>query len=107
MPLLAGCSEIDPCENVVVKTVFSPDKSHKVVVFTRGCGATTSDSTQVSLLRANEEEGNSGNALVFKDERDVEVTWKDDHTVELAYSWQDPIFQEAQPIDGVWIKFVR
>jgi len=38
------------CENQIVSEIPSPDRSYKVVIFQRACGATTDFSTQISLL---------------------------------------------------------
>lgn len=41
------------CGNTLVDEVISPDGARKVVVFQRSCGATTDDTTQVSILPAD------------------------------------------------------
>lgn len=40
------------CGNAPIEEVVSPNGAHKVVVFQRSCGATTGDSTHVSILPA-------------------------------------------------------
>jgi hypothetical protein len=40
----------DMCGNEVISESHSPDGAKKIVVFQRGCGATTGFSTQASLL---------------------------------------------------------
>lgn len=58
--LLAG-----DCGNEPISEIQSPDKSLKVIIFQRDCGATTGFSTQVSILPATRSLPNeSGNALV-------------------------------------------
>ena len=43
----------EPCENTVLQTSVSPDKSFKVIVFERLCGATTGFNRQCAILPAN------------------------------------------------------
>lgn len=42
------------CENKIINSVESPDKSKKVIVFVRSCGATMPWVTSASILRGNE-----------------------------------------------------
>src|SRR6266436_2819762 len=51
--LYFGCG-FDPCGNVELKTINSPDGKRKAIIFQRDCGATTGFSSQVSLLHAND-----------------------------------------------------
>lgn len=93
--LLSGLP--DPCDNDVVAVLPSPRGEHRVVVFVRGCGATTSNSTQVSLLERDEPLGSGGgNLLIVDDNRGkapiarhggpfVEAQWIDEHTVLLKH----------------------
>lgn len=48
------------CENTIIQTVESLNKKHKAVLFERSCGATTGFSSQVSILRIDEDLGNNG-----------------------------------------------
>ena len=41
------------CGNEIFQEVYSPDNEYKAVVFQRDCGATTSFSTQISILKAS------------------------------------------------------
>lgn len=43
----------DPCHNEILVESISPDRTKKLVVFQRSCGATTGFSTQVSLISPN------------------------------------------------------
>lgn len=56
----------DMCGNEVHSEVLSPDREHKVVVFQRDCGATTSFSTQISIIDSDDElENDSGNIYII------------------------------------------
>ena len=56
----------DMCGNYIHKEYLSPDARHKAVVFQRDCGATTSFSTQISIISAKEElENTKGNIYII------------------------------------------
>lgn len=62
---LSDYSLAGSCGNEPISEIQSPDKSLKVVIFQRNCGATTGFSTQVSILPANRQLPNeSGNIMV-------------------------------------------
>jgi len=64
------------CENTVIVKVPSPDGKLEAYVFERGCGATTGESTQVSILLAGENLSNeAGNVCVIDASSKVEVRW--------------------------------
>lgn len=109
--LLSGSP--DPCDNDVVAELRSPQGGHRVVVFVRGCGATTSNSTQVALLSAGEPLDNEGgNLLILDDNRGaapvaahggpvVEATWIDEHTVLLRHHGSARVFKKKERVGGV------
>ena len=49
---LWACGKLDPCGNTIVARVASPSRIHDAIVFERDCGATTSWSTQVRIVRS-------------------------------------------------------
>ena len=83
LPLLAlvacvGCS--DACQNTIASRSISPNGARAAVLFQRDCGATTSFSTQISVLRPDEEPSDGGNAFVADD----------DHGAARVGSWEGP-----------------
>ena len=80
---------MDPCENQVLSRASSPDGAKDAIVFVRDCGATTSYSTQVSVVPKGTpflttptewSSTPSGNALIVsggdrKSPATVEVEW--------------------------------
>ena len=65
------------CENSVLSEEPSPDKLLKAVSFIRGCGATTSDSLNVSVIPINEQI-DTGNAYVaenISNEQQITISW--------------------------------
>jgi len=78
-PLFSGA-----CGNEVLSTNVSPNGRYTAYTFTRDCGATTSVSYQLSILKKDQELKNkSGNTFVSKQEFDVE--WADDTQLNVAY----------------------
>ncbi|MFV0368437.1 MAG: hypothetical protein ACK5KM_08260 [Hyphomicrobiaceae bacterium] len=61
---LSACS--DPCANKEIARALSPDGEWLAVLFTRDCGATTSISTQVTLMKPDAGDTNGpGNVLTM------------------------------------------
>jgi hypothetical protein len=78
------------CGNEIYQEVYSPGKLYKAVVFQRDCGATTSFSTHVSILKAStilkDEPGNTFIMDGHPDWTGVEINWETDRLVTIAYS---------------------
>lgn len=105
------------CGNRIVSTEMSPDRAMKAVLFERDCGATTGFSSQVSVLRAEEELPNAGgNAFAANESRGGEATawggpfvalhWADAHKLVVKYdSGADVRFKadRVDDIDLVWL----
>jgi hypothetical protein len=75
------------CGTEVYQTLYSPDKAFKAVVYQFDCGATTSFSTQVSLLKADavieNEAGNVFSAKGHPKDAALEVKWVDSHHLSI------------------------
>lgn len=72
------------CGNEVVSANDSPNEAYTAYVFTRDCGATTSVSYQLSILKKGKMLKNKGgNTFVSEEEFDVE--WTDDTALTVAY----------------------
>ncbi len=78
------------CGNQVFQEIYSPDSQYKVVIFQRDCGATTGFSTQLSILKAEEELSNtSGNILVLDGhpkQTQIQVDWQNARSVDITYA---------------------
>ena len=79
----------DMCGNDIHVQILSPDKRSKAVVFQRDCGATTSFSTQLSIINASDELPNErGNIFSIKGHPQQvapTITWQDDKTLRIHY----------------------
>ena len=99
------------CGNAEVKEYLSPDRTMKVVVFTRDCGATTDFSTQVSVVHASESVPNGGgNAFVVDSDhghasRAVDVHWVDARTIELSHDVGARVFKAETSVSGIRIVY--
>ena len=72
MLLASGCS--NACRNDIASIAAAPGGKHQVAMFTRNCGATTGNSTQVSVLGVDEPPTAAGNAFVA-DRGTVATAW--------------------------------
>src|SRR5262245_2535310 len=99
---LAGCS--DSCSNMVVSSLDAPDGRHSAALFQRDCGATTSYSTQISVLAPGEQPSGSGNTLVADDDHGAartgewsgpwaEVKWLASDHLLIRYATKSRIFE--------------
>jgi hypothetical protein len=101
------------CGNDFIKAVVSPDGTQKVVVFQRGCGATTGFSTQASLLPTGALLPNkSGNVFASDTNHDaapsgpgggpdIEVVWHDAQAVTISYRPSVRVFKAESLVGGV------
>ncbi|MCL2832610.1 MAG: DUF5412 family protein [Treponema sp.] len=71
-----SCSGI--CENKILTISFSPNKEYKAIAFIRTCGATTSFSPQVSILKKNEKFSNKkkGNVFIGNNSNNINIYWE-------------------------------
>ena len=101
--LLNGCSSLDPCENTFIRQVTSPNGKLKAVVFSRGCGATTSESVQISILEVNaplpEEAGN----VSVVEESNVYVNWLSSSQRQVIIPAASKIYTQEQKYGSITI----
>ncbi len=73
------------CANEPIATEVSPDGTLKAVLFRRNCGATTSYSTQLSIIPAKRSLPNEpGNIFVQRGEATVAIHWIDAHPLRVS-----------------------
>jgi hypothetical protein len=94
----------DLCGNDILSEISSPDRTYRIVIFQRDCGATTGFSTQVSVLRAMETLPNeSGNLFIADSDHGkapsgvgggpkVKASWLDSRLVRLTYHKNTRVF---------------
>jgi hypothetical protein len=101
----SGC--LNPCGNEILSETISPEKSTRAVVFERACGATSGDSTHVSILRANERLSNdAGNVFSADNNHEafkvtVTVHWDSAQRLVIRYPARARIFRKETTAKGV------
>jgi hypothetical protein len=105
----------------VVADVASPSGAHRAIIFERDCGATTSWSTQVAIIRQGDTfredptwwaATEAGSALVIKDRATrpgvdgttVEATWSDNTHLVLEYDAGAAVAGSAESVEGIAIE---
>jgi hypothetical protein len=105
------------CENTIQNTVLSPDGTHAAIVFERNCGATTSFSTQVSVVSASKLQfDGSGNTLVADTGSgaapsaayrgpEIRLKWQSEHRLLIAYYSKARLFKNESKVNGIEIVY--
>ena len=110
-----GCTNV--CQNTVVSRSVSPDAAHVAVLFQRDCGATTSFSTQISVLDASR--GNpsgSANTFIADDDHDAarvgiwdgpwaETKWLSADRLLVRYAAKSRLFKQSKRVSDVSITY--
>lgn len=104
------------CEDTTCEIILSPDRSHKVVLYTRDCGATTGFSTHIAIAKSNEDIDDGTRILVADDDHgkanghpvyheliDIRARWIDDDSLELSYDKNARLFTEDDEARGITI----
>jgi hypothetical protein len=106
------------CQNSLVESISSPDKSYKAVIFVRDCGATTGFSTQVSILKIDDDLDNSGGNILVTDSNHgadtsrneiggpfVLAEWQNENTLILKFSSDTRVFKQKEDYRGIQIQY--
>ncbi|WP_426292698.1 hypothetical protein ACN9ML_24275 [Dyadobacter endophyticus] len=104
------------CEDTTCETLFSPDRSHKIILYTRNCGATTGFSTHIALAESDEDIDDGTTIFVADDNHgesnlhaayqalvDINARWIDNDSLELSYDRNARLFTEKVKADGITI----
>ncbi len=107
------------CGNTIVETKISPNYSHKIILFERNCGTTTDFSTQISILKNEEDlEDESGNIfsadsdngkaiLTKKGTINIKIEWLSDKKILIEYDKSARVFEIEKSIDGIEIEYKK
>ena len=94
------------CGNDRVTEELSPDGQLKLVVFRRDCGATTGDSTQISVLRADQPLPNeAGNVLIVAGEPALTARWRDRRQINISRLGVTKVFKREPKVKDVKISY--
>ena len=96
----------DLCANTDLRESISPNGALKTVLFVRDCGATTSYSTQVSILPVSDHLPNeAGNVFILGDKSAVVVRWIDDRHINISSDGAATIFKRLTNFNGIMVTF--
>ena len=107
----------DMCRNTLLTEYRSPERTMKLVVFERDCGATTDFSTQASLLAATKELPPELGNLFIADKNHgaapagagggpvLGVRWEGPRALVLEHHAQARIFKAEKNLSGVLIRY--
>ena len=113
--MIFGCSM--PAKNTVIQEIPSPSGNLKAIVFERNAGATTSFSTQISIIQASETLKNDGGNTFIADcdhgkapraswgGPAVLVEWIDDKTLSITHHPDARVFKSEEILLGCKIKY--
>jgi hypothetical protein len=106
--LLTNCN-LDMCDNDIYQRLDSKWGTYKIVKFSRGCGATTGSSIQISVLTYNKELPNeAGNAFISNGsivDTTVKAAWLNDTAIVITYSKELTIFKNDSTVGGIKIYY--
>ncbi|MBK9980973.1 MAG: hypothetical protein IPP15_00880 [Saprospiraceae bacterium] len=113
--VLKSCNIAGDCSNRIYKEVFNSNHEFKVVKFDRGCGATTGNSIQLSILKAVDSLPNEGGNLFICNskvggyiERDtsVQITWLTNNEILVKYDRDQTVFKKESLIKNFQITYL-
>jgi hypothetical protein len=105
------------CGNEILKEVRSPSGKTKAVVFQRDCGATTGFSTQVSVLRSDQQLPNEGGNVFVADTDHgkapsgpgggpiVEASWTTETELLVRYDKHARFSQNQPSLANIHVRF--
>jgi hypothetical protein len=100
-----GCLFEGMCGNEISKEVVNPSGLHRLVRFNRDCGATTSGSSQVSILSANRSLPDEAGNIFVADRCSLEMKWVNDHEVLIRYEVPVQVFVKEEMFNGIKIRY--
>jgi len=101
--VISGCDV--GCSNEVVSSISSPSGTANVIVFNRGCGATTGFNTQVSIVHAGAAPVGAGNTLILNDTVPLKVQWLSESKLSISGLGSAQVFKQEQSVAGVSVAY--
>jgi hypothetical protein len=107
------------CENEIVSEIPNPDKTLKVVIFQRSCGATTDFSTQISVLPLSKSlPDDDGNIFVADTNHgrarsaawggpEAKVHWETSRKLVIEHQIMARVFKAEKQIDEVVVEYIE
>ena len=101
---LPSCLDPD-CANEIKGELISPDKTKKIVLFSRGCGATTGFNTQASILDITEDLTEQPETFFTIDKASAKVKWISQSKILVIIQSGAQIFKQESLQDGITIEY--
>jgi hypothetical protein len=112
--VMGGCSDV--CSNSEVARANAPDGLHSAIMFQRDCGATTSFSTQISVVERGKDASGGGNTFRADDDHGVaadgswggpwaEMKWLAPNHLLIRYAAKSRPFAQEDEVSGVKISY--
>lgn len=103
----AGCVPLYNCSDQVRQSSASADSKLHATIYTRDCGATTSELVHVSISPANRARSEEDVVFTFKGEAEtVKTTWISDNQLQIAYGI-GVVTRQVNAYSGVQISYVE
>lgn len=100
-------SIFDPCVEVIRNTIPAPDQKAAVVVFERGCGATSPFNTQISLATMDQPFSSKKDPpfFIISGQRNLLVKWTGEKTVTVGAPAGSTIFKKENKVDEISVEY--
>ncbi len=101
--MLIGCDDL--CSSDIIQEVKSPDNRYKAISYIYSCGATTGNSTQVSLMDENGVIVKPGNVFIAAGKNQVRLSWLAKDKLLIAMKEKVRIFKKEEKYEGVYFEY--
>jgi hypothetical protein len=93
------------CVNKIEREVASPKRTHKVIQFGRDCGATTSSSTQLSIIPVSASLPDESGNIFIAGQDSLQVCWLSEKEILIKYPAGAEIFKRDTLYNGFEIRY--
>jgi hypothetical protein len=95
----------DMCGNDTIQKIPSPSGDKVAYSFQRSCGASTGDTSQLSILEKDEPFLNeAGNTFVT--DKEFSFKWLNNDTLQVIYDIKSETYEMDQRVNGIRIEYV-
>jgi hypothetical protein len=95
----------DICGNDTIQKIPSPSGDKVAYSFQRSCGASTRDSSQLSILEKDEPFKNeAGNTFVT--DKEFSFNWLNNDTLQVIYDTKSETYEMDKRVNGISIEYV-
>lgn len=99
-----SCDITGDCSNHVAAEIASPNQNYKIVEFDRGCGATTGNSIQLSVIKSTDSLPDDAGNIFIADStirnKCVLASWINDKTILVKHNDNLRIFKKDSLVAG-------